>query len=219
MPVQRTVSFHPLDDHRITLVGLLHLPDETGRWPVAVVCHPQPFVHDYTDPLIVEICTQLSQHGIAALRFNFRGVEPSTGDATDGRLEPLDVAGAVEFLRSRPDVDPNNIVLVGEGFSAFIALTYVRADPMITTLIVISPPHFLMSQELVHALAVPMLVITGEHDEVAPRFKMESWLASVAGLKGLVVIPGAKHLMRGYESRVAQECTSYLTRHISSRIR
>ena len=59
-----------------------------------------------------------------ALRFNFRGVGKSQGQQTDGRMEPLDLAGAIDAALAQPGINPAKVCVIGHGFGAYIALMY-----------------------------------------------------------------------------------------------
>jgi alpha/beta superfamily hydrolase len=210
---REAVTFASLDASGVTLVGDLALPSAaTGRWPGVVLCHPQPLVADMNDPLIVTLARDLVEAGMAALRFNFRGVAPSQGTSTDGRLEPLDVGGAVAWLAARPDVDSRRLALVGHAFGAIAVLAYAGVDPQIGTVVVVSPPHFRLVPGLADRLTTPKLAVIAEHDEVSPRYKIEPWIAKLPGQRGLSVIAGAEHLMRGHEAQASGIIVSYLTR-------
>ena len=84
------------------------------------------------DPLIAQTATDLAAAGFVALRFNFRGVGESEGQQTDGRLEPLDIAGAVGFALSEPGVNRDKLCLVGHAFGAWVALVYAAHDPRVS---------------------------------------------------------------------------------------
>ncbi len=180
-----------------------------GR-PVAVLCHPQPLTTTMDDPLIIQLADDLAAAGFITLRFNFRGVGESEGEQTDGRLEPLDVAGAVEFALAEPGANREKLCLVGHAFGAYVALVYAAHDPRVKTVVAISPSVFRLTPEL-GAFDRPKLFITGEHDEVAPRHKLEPWIERLPA-RGLKIISGARHLMRGYESTAAQAVVHYLVR-------
>jgi alpha/beta superfamily hydrolase len=162
------------------------------------------------DPLIERLATDLADAGFVALRFNFRGAGGSEGQSTDGRLEPLDVAGAVEFALREPGVDPNKVALVGHAFGAWVALVYAAVDQRIKTVVAISPPIFRFTPEL-GGFERPKLFITGEFDEVAPRHKLEPLIARLPA-RGFKVLSGARHLMRGYEETASQAVVHYLVR-------
>ncbi len=199
------VRFTSLGFPAVELVGQVHLPVEArGRIPGVVLCHPQPLVADMDDPLVVALAHHLAEAGMVALRFNFRGVAPSGGEATDGRLEPLDVGGAVAWLRRLPMVDGDRIALAGHAFGAIAALSYANVDHAITTVVAISPPHFRLISGFATEITCPVQVVVGDDDEVSPRFKVEPWLATLAASHALTVMPQAQHLMHGREGVVAR---------------
>ncbi len=206
------VRFSSVGMPAMELAGRLHLPAPEGRWPAVVLCHPQPLVSDMDDPLVTYLAHALAEANLAALRFNFRGVPPSQGDSTDGRLEPLDVGGAVNWLTARPDIEAGRIALVGHAFGAYVALAYADVDPRVQTVVAISPPMYRLTPQFAATLDRPRLFVIAEHDEVCPRYKLEPWLAHQSGPRGLSVVGGAQHLMRGYEHAAAAPIISYLTR-------
>jgi alpha/beta superfamily hydrolase len=207
------VRFPSLSTPAVPLVGRLHTPaGVTGGLPAVVLCHPQPLVADMDDPLIARVARDLAAAGMAALRFNFRGVPPSGGEITDGRLEPLDVAGAVAWLLARPDVDGARLALMGHAFGAWVALAYAAVDARVGTVVAVSPPHFRLTPGFAAALDRPKLIVLGDDDEVSPRFKVEQWLQSIPGARGLSVIPDAQHLLRGREGAAAEIIVGYLSR-------
>lgn len=76
----------------------------------------------------------LNRAGYSVLLFDFRHRGNSGGDrVTLGAKEPLDVIGAVRYLRSRPDVDPERIGVMGVslGASAGIIAAAMTPDIMV----------------------------------------------------------------------------------------
>lgn len=214
---EEAVRFPSRGSPSVPLVGQLRLPEgRVGHVPGVILCHPQPLISDMEDPLIARLARDLASAGMAALRFNFRGVAPSGGDSTDGRLEPLDVAGAVAWLLARPEVDGARLALVGHAFGAWVALAYAAADPRVGTVVAVSPPHFRLRPDFAATLDRPKLVVVGDDDEVSPRFKVENWLERLPGPRGLTVIPDAQHLLRGREATAATAIVGYLSRWASA---
>lgn len=209
---ERAVQFPARGLPAWALAGRLHLPAAGGRVPGVVLCHPQPLVADMHDPLLMRLARDLPVVGQAALRFNFRGVAPSQGDATDGRLEALDVAGAVAWLRDQPEIDPRRLAIVGHAFGAVVALTYAAADPAIGAVVAVSPPHFRLTPDLAADLVCPKLFVTGADDEVSPRYKLEPWAERLPGARSIAVVPGAAHLLRGHEAVASEIIVTYLAR-------
>lgn len=213
--LERRVTFPSGAAPRILLEGVVTravTPRDTQ--PVAVLLHPQPMTSTMDDPLLQRLAADLAAAGFIALRFNFRGVEGSEGQQSDGRFEPLDVAGAVEFAMAEPGADKEKLCLIGHAFGAAIALVYAAHDPRVKTVVAISPPMFRLTPE-VGAFARPKLFITGEFDEVSPRHKLEPIVERLPA-RGLKIISGARHLMRGYEATASQAVVHYLVRWAST---
>lgn len=213
-PLDLPVSFPSAGRPSYQLVGILSGTagrDDGPPRAAAILCHPQPATSSMDDPLLREVALGLARVGLVALRFNFRGVGASEGQQTDGRLEPLDIAGAVEFVVQQPSVDRDKICLVGHAFGAYLALAYAAHDPRIGTVVAVSPPYFRLTPEL-GAFDRPRLFVTGEHDEVAPRHKLEPWIDRLPGPRSLKIISGASHLMRGYERTAAETIVQYISR-------
>jgi alpha/beta superfamily hydrolase len=164
------------------------------------------------DELLLYLARELTKNGFLALRFNFRGVGRSQGEQTDGRFEPLDVAGAVEFACQQPECKREKIALLGHSFGAFMALTYAPYDPRIRTVVAISLPLFRLTKGFGEKYERPKLFVTGEFDEVCPRHKLEPFVAALPGGKGIKIITGARHLMHGYEREATGAVLTYLKR-------
>lgn len=69
------------------------------------------------------IADYLTRRGIAVLRVDDRGVAESTGDMASATTEDLagDAIAGVEYLRSRPDVNPDKVGLIGHSEGGIIA--------------------------------------------------------------------------------------------------
>lgn len=211
---ERPVRFAAAGRPPLMLEGILTRPQAQADGEPhagAVLCHPQPLSSSMADPLLIQLSGDLAANGIVALRFNFRGVGESEGQQTDGRLEPLDIAGAIDFLLNQPDVNPEKFCLIGHAFGAYMALAYAAHDARVRTVVAISPPIFRITPNLA-AFDRPRLFVTGEYDEVAPRHKLEPWIEQLPGARALRVITGARHLMRGYEAIASGTVVQYVVR-------
>jgi len=212
--VEYAVTFPAAGTPPWTLDGRLARPaGEPGErtLPAVVLCHPQPATSTMDDPLLRRIAQDAASAGMACLRFNFRGVGGSEGQQTDGRLEPLDIAGAVGFVLAQPGVNPAKLALVGHAFGAYMALAYAQHDERVRTVVAVSPPLVRITPGL-GAFARPKLFVTGEYDEVSPRHKLEPWIATLPGGCGLRVVSDARHLMRGAEAVASEAVVKYLAR-------
>jgi uncharacterized protein len=201
------VVFASVGEAAPRLEGLLTL-----RSPVAaVLCHPQPATSTMDDRLLLALEAHLADADVSVLRFNFRGVAASEGTSSDGRLEPFDIAGAVQFVRSSPAVQARRVILIGHGFGAWMSLVYATYDPTLSAVVAISPPMVRLSGDSA-GYAGPKLFVSGEYDEVCPPPKLETWVRTLEGECDFAVIPGVRYLMCGSEDAVAALTLRYLQR-------
>ena len=89
------------------------------------------------------IATTLAQAGIASIRCDDRGFGKSTGD---GKLATTfdfleDAKAQVAWLRSRPEIDPKQIGIVGHSEGGLIGLLMSQApDPAMNFAVLLAPP-------------------------------------------------------------------------------
>lgn len=210
LTTERSITFSSRGQPSFLLEGTLHTPTEVELAPITVLCHPQPASSDMNDALIVALARQLAGEGMIALRFNFRGVGKSQGQQTDGRLEPLDLAGAIDCALAQPGGNPAKVCVIGHGFGAYIALLYAPFDARLRTLVSISLPLFRAAGGFPKPFDRPKLFVTGEFDEICPLYKLEPFVEQLKGPKGIKVIIGARHLMRGYEEATVTTILKYV---------
>ena len=78
----------------------------------------------------------LVHHGYSVLAFDARGHGRSGGHGMDwGWYGDLDIAGALDFLESRPEVDPGRLAAVGLSMGGEQAMTAAASDPRIKAVI------------------------------------------------------------------------------------
>lgn len=208
---EKPVTFPSRGQPSFQLEGIVHAPASPEKAPVVILCHPQPASSDMNDSLLVETARRLADDGMIALRYNFRGVGHSQGQQTDGRMEPLDIAGAVDCGLAQPGANPLKVCLVGHAFGAYMALTYAPFDPRVRTVVAISLPLYRASSSgFPKAFERPKLFMTGEFDEICPLYKLEPFVEQQKGPRGIKVITGARHLMRGYEEAGASTILKYI---------
>lgn len=208
--VERPITFASKGKPSFLLEGVVQAPAKAELAPVILFCHPQPASSDMHDPLLVALARSLAESGMIALRFNFRGVGKSQGQQTDGRLEPLDLAGAIDAGLAQPGANPAKVCVIGHGFGAYTALLYAPFDLRIRTLVAISLPLFRTASGFPKAFERPKLFVTGEFDEICPFYKLEPFVEQLPGPKGIKVITGARHLMKGFEEPAITAITKYV---------
>jgi uncharacterized protein len=111
----------------VTLAGTLTLPKGSGPFPAALLIAgsgPQDRDEAIANhrPFFV-IADALTRKGIAVLRYDKRGIGKSTGNADLATTLDLaaDAQAALNFLKSRKEIDASRIGLIGHSEGAIIA--------------------------------------------------------------------------------------------------
>lgn len=112
---------------KLKLAGTLTLPNGKSKPPVAILISgsgPQDRDESIAGhkPFLV-LADHLTRQGIAVLRYDDRGTAQSTGNHATATTADFatDVESAMEYLRSRPDIDSDNIGLIGHSEGGIIA--------------------------------------------------------------------------------------------------
>ena len=185
--------------------GPLHLTGPAGRLElmvdlpepgqeragVAVVCHPNPPDGGTLHNKVVTMTARaLSELGIAAVRFNFRGVGQSEGSFDEGRGEILDLLAVTDWVRKvRPD---DALWLGGFSFGSWVALQGARQLP-VKQMISIAPPVGLRAFDGVMPPACPWLVVMPEADDIVDPQQVYDWIDSLKDKPTLVRMPDTGH--------------------------
>lgn len=139
-----TVSFKTPDG--FTIFGAWFTSNrQTGRRPAVVLIHPYdqnlgiwvPFVPDLTDAGYHVLAYDVRGHGLSTFQ-NEVYFPRSRFQIEDFNSMPLDVEGAIGWLKSRSDVDVARIGLVGAALGANIAYVSSGTNPDVGTSVVIS---------------------------------------------------------------------------------
>jgi alpha/beta superfamily hydrolase len=174
---------------------LMH-PESEPR-AAAVVCHAHPrhggMMHF---KVVFRAAKALQQHGVAALRFNFRGVGRSEGVHDDGRGEQDDVRAALDETGRRFPRLP--LLLGGFSFGSAMAMRVGAVDARPRALFALGFPLTMMPEtSFLRARALPRLFVQGEDDAFGPGARMTELMAGVPEPRRLVVVPGADHFFAG----------------------
>lgn len=119
------------------LYGMLHIPDAVSSAPCVVFCHGFTGHRIEAHRLFVKAARALVAHGIAALRFDFRGSGESDGDFADMTVsrEIEDAHAAIEFAASQPEVNPLRLGLLGLSLGGCVAACCAPVDERIRALV------------------------------------------------------------------------------------
>jgi alpha/beta superfamily hydrolase len=162
---------------------------------VALVLHPHP-LHGGTmhNKVVYRTAKALEAAGVVTLRFNFRGVEGSSGAYDDGRGEADDARTAFDWLLAQQPAAREAIV-AGFSFGASVGVRFGCAEPRVARLIAIGTPGRWLSAAALAACAKPIDFIHGAFDDVAPLADVEALIAGArrALPTALHVVPDAGH--------------------------
>jgi len=163
---------------------------------IALLMHPHPqFGGTMHNKVIYGSAKALEESGWETLRFNFRGVEGSTGHYADGIGEVEDARTALAFLRERRPA-ARRTLLLGFSFGAGVALSLAPETPGVDALVAIGTPSFALPKPADDTALPPITFVHGERDELAPLSAVRSWLEGGGAPRSrhqLVVIGGADH--------------------------
>lgn len=146
------------------LEGELSLPDEAEPRALCVVAHPHP-LHggNMHSSVVYRVARGMKAAGVAALRFNFRGVGTSAGTHDGGQGEVDDMRSACDWLAAeRP-----GLPLWGAGFSfgARAALMAAGEDERLARALLVALPVKAFECPGLEELSIPSLVLQAEDDE------------------------------------------------------
>jgi len=195
----------------LSIEGVLHLPEAT---PSAgfVVCHPHPqYGGDMHNNVVMSICKTAIDSGIAALRFNFRGVGASEGAYDGGTGEQKDVAAALGHLRSVAEVDSSRVGLAGYSFGAAVALWAV--DEHVRALITVSTPTSL-GTIAAPSVACPALFVSGDADEYNDPAAIRLLAEEAAGEAEVVIVPGVDHFWSSGDEQLRKAVAGFLEKNL-----
>jgi len=179
------------------------LSNETsGNRGALIAIHPHPLYGGSMDNNVVEAAVRVGQVcDLITLRFNLRGVGGSQGSYDEGIGEQDDIGAALDFLGQR--FSPQTMSLVGYSFGAYVALAYChRQNHGVDSLFLISPPPFLLPDDLSLDLPVVKKIALGENDEIALAEEVKSRIPTNRAEELIQVIPGADHFFWGKEGEI-----------------
>lgn len=182
------------------LEARLDLPDGPPR-AVAVCGHPHP-LHGGTmhTKALYQTAKALTRVGVAALRFNFRGVGSSAGTFDAGPGEQDDFRAALTFAEGRYPGLP--LWAAGMSFGSWIALTVGATDPRVSLLLGVAPPVDRYDFAALTTCVKPKFIVHGEQDELISAKDIRKFYAGLPEPKELVLIEDANHLFEGKTSLV-----------------
>jgi dienelactone hydrolase len=132
-----------------TLSGTLTLPTgTTGKLPavVTITGSGQQDRDEYISlvpgfRIVRQVADTLGRRGIAVLRMDDRGVGGSGGDVNGTSADFADdIRAGIAYLRSRPEIDPARIALVGHSEGGMIAPMIAATDSQLAAIVLMAGP-------------------------------------------------------------------------------
>jgi hypothetical protein len=146
---------------QVSLAGTLTLPSEEGNYPAVILISGSGAQNRDEQisghkPFLI-IADHLTKHGIAVLRFDDRGVGKSTGNFKAATTADFasDVASAIEFIKTRKEINRGKIGLIGHSEGGLIAPMVASDSKDVSFIVLLAAPGIeirkvlLMQQELI----------------------------------------------------------------------
>lgn len=175
--------------------GLTHRPR------CAVICHPHPLYGGTMDnKVITTLAACYAELGIAAVRWNFRGVGASAGVHDGGRGEVEDVLAVARWAAQ---LNPGaEILLAGFSFGAAIAAAASeRLQP--AHLLLVAPPLKRYAFAPGSRFPCPVGVVIGGEDDLVEAAEVQAWVAGLGSPASCVLIPAASHFFHAQLSNLS----------------
>ncbi|MEO1574261.1 MAG: alpha/beta family hydrolase [Pseudomonadota bacterium] len=175
------------------LEGIFEQP-ETVR-AVGLVCHPHPqFQGTMTNKVAHTLARAMLDEGIAALRFNFRGVGKSEGTYDEGVGEVADALAAAQWLARQYPTLP--MVISGFSFGARVAILAASRHDC-RALVSVAPAVALNFALPFEHPDVPWLVVQGDADELVDTQDVLEFAEGLVPPPQMHVMPDVGHFFHG----------------------
>lgn len=169
---------------QISLAGTLTLPSGQGPVPAAIlIAGSGP--HDRDEnvaghrPFVV-LADHLTRKGIAVLRYDKRGIGKSTGNYDQATTEDFasDATAAVDYLKSRKEINAKKIALIGHSEGGLIAPMIASRSSDVAWIVLLAAPG-LKGEQIMLLQSEMILKAAGFDDERIARardFSLQSYV-------------------------------------------
>lgn len=201
----------------LKLQGVLDEPDEVRG--AFVLCHPHPKMGGTMNaPLLVALRDRLVGDGWAAVRFNFRGIGASEGEASTGEKEVADAEGAIDLAKDRwPGA---TLAIGGWSFGAAVAVRTMDEHDEINAGVAIAPavkPRDGVTAGLPKpsdvSLAGPLLFVCAVNDDLVDLADCRAWVEGVPRAE-MVELPGANHFFWAKYDDLVEAVSGWLDENV-----
>ncbi len=162
--------------------------------------------------MVARLSRYVSEAGIEAIRFNFRGVGQSEGQFDGGRGEREDLLAVIDYVKG---ISPNaKLAAAGFSFGAWIALGVGNTHPAVNALVGIAPPVRMFDFEFPNSSSKPKLIIYAGNDQYTDAPTTERWLQSASGPVESILIPDVDHFFGVRVDDVGKKVAEFLNGHL-----
>ncbi|MEZ4215084.1 MAG: alpha/beta fold hydrolase [Myxococcota bacterium] len=184
-----TIPFLGQEGERGLALEGLYVPGSDDE-PGVLVAPPHPlYGGSALNPVVTEIALRAQSLGMTSLRFNWRGVGASAGQASGEALDALaDYRAALRFFE---DCVGGAIVACGYSWGAVAAQRAAAESARVRKLVLVAPPASMLDADALEAFPGEVWIAVGENDELADPFAL-SRIAERAGAE-LVLLDDTDH--------------------------
>jgi len=167
----------------VTLAGTLTLPKGTGPFPAALlIAGSGPNDRDEAlashRPFLV-LADHITRNGIAVLRYDKRGIGKSTGSTDKATTVDLaaDAQAGIAYLKTRKEIDPAKIALIGHSEGAMIAPLIASRTKDVAWVVLLAAPATFGEETLLNqsALIGKAADLTDEQLEASLNFDQAAY--------------------------------------------
>ena len=201
----------------VVLEGVLGLPDHgVGPFPGVVMCHPHPlYGGDMHNNVVRAVYYGLMEKGVAALRFNFRGVGRSGGRHTAGEMEPQDALAALNELGNTDKVDPDRLGMAGYSFGSGVLLGNFGLYQNAKAFALVSPAVRHLENPDAASDTRPKIFISGSQDHAAPEEELRSLAGGLGSHVSCEIVPGVDHFWAGREREASRLAADFFLKNLT----
>jgi uncharacterized protein len=177
----------------------------------AIICHPHPLYGGTMETKVVARCARyISEAGIEAVRFNFRGVQQSEGAFDSGRGERDDLIAVIDHVRGiAPDA---SLGVVGFSFGSWVGLGVGYDHPAVSALVGIAPPVRMFDFHYPDAASKPTLIVYAGADQYTDAATLKAWIDTAKQHVESVLIPDVDHFFGARVDDVGMKVAEFLGR-------
>ncbi|KTC66471.1 transmembrane protein (plasmid) [Legionella adelaidensis] len=172
----------------------LLVPEKRHPELIAVLGHPHSLQGGtMQNKVVTTMARAFREHGIASVRFNFRGVEKSEGEYNHGIGESEDMLFLAREFKDL--VLTPRFIFAGFSFGSYVAYRAAAQCPH-QLLITIAPPihHYDYTE---FKITKPWVVVQGDEDEVVPPEVVYEFVEKRSSSISLLNFSGTGHFFHG----------------------